>query len=521
VTILSAFVGKMFSGFSAARWGLESRRAFRQGPAVFSWLDLHRSGLGVFQGAAKGKIIQSRSTAANDERINRSRAKRTFWMMLSFLSGPAGIRKIGICLFLVLCVLAPHGVGAEDRSATIRPAHHDPPLPRGGAIPEKSELENLSVKISSATGLAISPLVVAGCLGSYQWWVTAPEDRPRLSLFCHPLAWGTFLGLGLLFLANSFIGSAIPILKKPMDFVETIEHAVSGLLIGLPLMILMKIPASLVVSGLDAPAVGTVAGFVLPISAVPVSVSAALTWFFWVPVLGLCFVSVWALSQFVNLLILLSPWGGLDLLLRALRGATLGLIFLATLISPWLALLFCLLIIVVALLMLRLTWRACHFAAYLAWDIFWGVVKPRRKLNGFVRAYALASWGEVRKGTLGKLEISQDGIVRFCYGRNKSSLLGEGLELKDGWLGGIIVDARSLPPKNLLRISKRFRCLHQEVALRYGLIPPVQVLGSSQVTSSHTAWTGERSLGGAVESWRGLLSRIVAEIKIGIQSGSD
>ena len=189
-------------------------------------------------------------------------------------------------------------VGAILQKAILEPEKLNSP-----AVPPKSELENLSYKISSATGIAISPLVVAGCLGCYHWWVAPSEERSQLNIFYQPYAWGTFLGLGLLFLINSFIGTVIPFLKKPMDFVETIEHAVSGLLIGLPLILLMNLPADFQLAG-SATGTGQVtAGFVPSFLAIDSWFSNALTWVFWIPVFGVCFFSVWALSQFLNLLI--------------------------------------------------------------------------------------------------------------------------------------------------------------------------------------------------------------------------
>ena len=45
-----------------------------------------------------------------------------------------------------------------------------------------------------------------------------------------PLAWGTGLFLAFLFAANTTIGSLLPGLKKPMDFVEHYENQASALL---------------------------------------------------------------------------------------------------------------------------------------------------------------------------------------------------------------------------------------------------------------------------------------------------
>ena len=150
--------------------------------------------------------------------------------------------------------------------------------------PEKSQ--ELSQKITTSTGLAISPLMVAGCLGFYHWWVAAPEKRQHLNLFYQPYIWGTFLAISLLFLLNSCIGTIIPFLKKPMDFVESIENTFSAFLIGLPLILLTQIPPNLEFSVVADPATHQFAGMTLPFFGSSSQAFTALTLLFWAPVLG-------------------------------------------------------------------------------------------------------------------------------------------------------------------------------------------------------------------------------------------
>lgn len=413
--------------------------------------------------------------------------------------------------FLIFAQDDDSGIGSP-LAKEISSAH----LPVATASLEKSQLEQLSNKISTATGLAISPLVVAGGLGGYHWWITAPEHRAELALFYHPLMWGTFLGLGFLFLVNSCVGTLIPFLKKPMDFVETIEHAVSGILIGLPIFILMQIPSSLVVSLAAAAPPDAMAGFAVPFFGASPLVFSAFTWLFWFPVLLICFFSVWALSQFINLLILLSPWGGFDLLLRIVRGTALGVVFVAALVSPWLALLVCSLIIFFSLLFVRFTLRACRFAAYLTLDIFLGIFLPHQALGRKLSGYTLVALGQARRRTLGSVELSADGCAQFCYGRKKVITLGRGLELKDGFLGGVIAESGTDSGRKLVRISKRYRLLHPQVAQSMGL---VMSMGSVKTTTA----TKQAALGmvgsfdtrmrPAFERWKNNLMQICTEMK--------
>lgn len=427
-------------------------------------------------------------------------------------------QKCSVFLFFFLSFL-PVVVLSETNQASVgailQKAILEPEKLNSPAVPPKSELENLSYKISSATGIAISPLVVAGCLGCYHWWVAPSEERSQLNIFYQPYAWGTFLGLGLLFLINSFIGTVIPFLKKPMDFVETIEHAVSGLLIGLPLILLMNLPADFQLAG-SATGTGQVtAGFVPSFLAIDSWFSNALTWVFWIPVFGVCFFSVWALSQFLNLLILLSPWGGIDLLLRTVKGVVLAAILGAALISPWLALFLCSLIIVVSMLMLHFTYRACRFVFYLTFDLLMACWSPQKEVSGAVRAYALTKIGKVKKRALGKLEILEDGRAHFRVGRKKTIPLGEGFELRHGLLGGVISDVSGKKRKDLLRISKRYRLVHGEVAQRFGLtlssaeIPTPENLGAVPGVSV----SGDQIPMTVFARWKNSFMRIGAEIR--------
>lgn len=423
-------------------------------------------------------------------------------------------------VFLIfLLSFSPVVVLSETNQASVgailQKAILEPEKLNSSAVPPKSDLENLSYKISSATGIAISPLVVAGCLGCYHWWVASSEERSQLNIFYQPYAWGTFLGLGLLFLINSFIGTIIPFLKKPMDFVETIEHTVSGLLIGLPLILLMNLPADFQLAASTTGTGQVTAGFVPSFLATDSWFSTALTLIFWVPMFGVCFFSVWALSQFLNLLILLSPWGGIDLVLRTLKGVILVAILGSALISPWLALFLCSLIIVVSMLMLHFTYRACRFIFYLTFDLLMACCSPKKEISGPVRAYALTKLGKVKKRALGKLEILEDGRAHFRAGRKKTILLGEGLELRHGLLGGVISEVSGKKRKDLLRISKRYRLVHGEVAQRFGLtlssseIPTPEILEAVPGASS----SYDRMPLTVFARWKNSFMRIGAEIR--------
>lgn len=396
-------------------------------------------------------------------------------------------------------------------------------LTEAGRLPEGNDLSSLtpdksqeiSRKITTSTGLAISPLMVAGCLGFYHWWVTSPEKRQKLSVFYQPYVWGTFLTISLLFWLNSCIGTVIPFLKKPMDFIESIENTLSAFLLGLPLIFLTQIPANLEFSAMANPAGHKFAGLMLPFFESGSQAFTAFTWVIWIPVLGMCFFSVWALSQFLNFLIVISPWGGIDLLLRMAKGFVLAAIFGALLISPWLALMLCSLLILSSLLLLRLTVRACCFVLYLSLDLFLGICAPKKEVGHTVRAYALATVGKIKRRSLGKLEISEDGDVYFRAGRKKILPLGEGLEIRHGLLGGVITDASSEKKRDLLRISNRYRLIHMQVAERYGLsFSPMDTATDAESATRGQTGSLQSSLAGPIAWLKQNFAKICSEMKV-------
>ena len=329
--------------------------------------------------------------------------------------------------------------------------------------------EKAAEYIQTTTAIAISPLLVVGAKGLTKWYKTPADQRSSLSFINRPWVWGVFLGIGIFFIINSFIGTLIPPLKKPMDLIEPFEHIVSGFLIGLPIVVSMVLSSTQSVAALFAGSGSAVAGFILPDIASISWASVALTTVVWTIVVVICFVSVWSFSQFMNLLIVLSPWGGIDLGLRICKGIVLVAIIVAGFISPWLSIILCGAIIVSTLLALKISLRASRYLLYLISDFVFGQFRPHRGQVREVKACALTRIEKVKKRTVGILDFYDDGKVRFRHFGGNFHELPAGLELRDEFLGGVVLDPTKEKNSYLFRISRRYRLRHIEVAQRLQL----------------------------------------------------
>ncbi len=353
--------------------------------------------------------------------------------------------------------------------------------------PQEINLDKAAQYIQTTTAIAISPLLVVGIKGLAKWYKTPEDRRESLSLINRPWIWGTFLGIGFFFIVNSFLGTLIPPLKKPMDLLEPFEHMISGFLIGLPIVVSMVVSAAPSLASLFVPQESMAAGMVFPAFAATSWASVTLTTVVWTVTVIVCFISVWSFSQFMNLLIVLSPWGGIDLGLRLCKGIVLASIILAGLISPWLSILLCGLIILITLLALKFTLRASRYLFYLLADFLMGHFRPHRSEVGRVKACALSKIGNIKKRSIGWLDFYDDGKVRFHHLGGRYLELPLGLEMRDGFLGAVIFDPAKEKDSDLFRISKRYRLRHIEVAQRLQLAysppasapQPVQTLSES------------------------------------------
>lgn len=238
-----------------------------------------------------------------------------------------------------------------------------------GEVPSAGlELAKMATQV---TGIAISPLLGVSTVGAYQWWGAHTDaEKAALPWFANPMIWGAgLLMVGACAFKDGFGAMIPPGMKKPFDVLETVENKMSGLVAtGAVLPILVnamshKIGAPTgalghhLHSGLALLQLGAIdTSWLLNILMVPLSVAV--------------FAVVWLASHAITVLILLSPWGAVDAVLKSARAALLSLVTATAYIDPVVGATLSLVIIVLAYFVAGWAFRLTIFGTMFSWDFF-------------------------------------------------------------------------------------------------------------------------------------------------------
>ena len=300
----------------------------------------------------------------------------------------------------------------------------------------------LAEGITQVTGVAISPLLGVSGVGAWQYFRTPETLRDQLPWFCHPVAWGIGAGiLALCFLKDTF-GTALPaVFKKPLDLIEVFEDKLSAVLAGSAFVpfIAAQISVHFDDSALNpTSALTSIEGSVLA-SAAPFMLGQIGFTILLVPVLLLSFGVVWLLSHSFTVLIMLSPFGMLDSLLKLARLLFLGFLTIVSVISPVLGAILCLGIIAVAAWLAPRAFRLCVFGTVMSVDFLRSLIVKSQtpsEARGFLARQGsenlqVRSYGALRRG--------EDGTITFVsrrlfLGPARSLKLPSSLKVQKGFL---------------------------------------------------------------------------------------
>lgn len=276
---------------------------------------------------------------------------------------------------------------------------------------DKSPAAPYATAIATVTGVAISPLLGTAGLGIWKnWQAKTEEQKAALPWFAK---WTFFvpalLVVGVCAAKDSFGTVVPPGLKKPLDVLETIENKASGLVAaGAVVPFTMGALSDLIVgaapsgsgdllmhSGTASIAVGAIDwSWALNILTIPLGLAA--------------FGVVWLAGHAINALILLSPWGAIDAVLKGMRTALLGLVVGVSALDPWVGLTLSLVVILVAWLIAGWSFRLTVFGAVFCWDF----------LTFRKKRFAVAQGGENRMFSSNAL--TKRGVPMRTYGRLKN-----------------------------------------------------------------------------------------------------
>ncbi len=277
------------------------------------------------------------------------------------------------------------------------------------------ELAGLATQV---TGIAISPMLGVSAVGAYQYFkASTPEEKAALPWFAHPGFWA----LGLLVVgavaAKDVCGATLPPgWKKPLDILETIENKASGLVAaGAVIPSLVTLGSKLIMdsSGLGATLDLHFSGLaMLPVATFDTSWLLSLLM---VPLSIVVFGVVWLSSHAITVLILLSPWGAIDALLKGLRTSLLGLVTATAWIDPVVGATLSVVIILLAYLMAGWAFRLMIFGSVFSWDFCTVRRKRFQLLADGNKVFTGDKLAGVPQRTYGRLHQAADGGLTLKF----------------------------------------------------------------------------------------------------------
>ena len=352
--------------------------------------------------------------------------------------------------------------------------------PEAGAGEEVPLAMVVASHITDTTMTAMSPLLVVSAQGAWEYYGADPSARAALPWYTSPWLWGTLLGLGVLFTLNTAIGNAVPLLKTPMNVVEEHENKVTGFLIGLPMVLTRLIPDLKVPSSVEAVApvasepsqttVTVMEGSVLPV-AVSGPVAAAVIA---VPIVIACYFFVWLTFHTAHVISLVSPFAAVDTGLKFTRLGLLGTIALLSVVSPWLAVGLCAIIIAISYLIAGWSFRLLVFGTVLSWDLI--LFRHRRfdPTGAPARGFLCRAVDGTPVRSYGTFERGPDAQCRFHYRpwllmpRRSVNLDADRVCVQRGILSPVILETEAATSRrrNLVRLRPKFRGHEEAVALQ-------------------------------------------------------
>jgi len=283
--------------------------------------------------------------------------------------------------------------------------------------PAKTPGIELATMASQVTGIAISPLLGVSGVGAYQWVkASTPEAKAALPWFAQVSFWlPALLLVGLCAFKDTIAAVAPPGLKKPLDIAETVENKISGRVsAGAVIPSLVAVGSKLIMESAALEHAPVLAGGLgmLPLAAFDLS---WLLTILMVPLSVAVFAVVWVVGHAINVLILLSPWGGLDTALKGIRTGVLSLVAATAYIDPVVGATLSAVIIILAYFMAGWAFRLMIFGSVFSWDFF-TLRRSRFKLladgNKLFTARDIAG---TPLRTYGRLHQDADGKLLFRF----------------------------------------------------------------------------------------------------------
>ncbi len=275
----------------------------------------------------------------------------------------------------------------------------------------------LAIMASQVTGIAISPMLGVSGVGAYQWMkASTPEEKAALPWFAHLSFWlPALLLVGLCAFKDTIAPMLPPGMKKPLDIAETVENKISGLVAAgavIPSLVALGSKLMLESSGLDYPTAVASGMGMLQFGAMDFSWLLAILM---VPLSLAVFAVVWVVGHAINVLILLSPWGGLDTVLKGMRTGVLSLVAATAYIDPVVGATLSVVIIVLAYFMAGWAFRLMVFGTEFTWDFFTFRHRRFKLLADGNKLFTAREISGAPMRTYGRLFQEADGKLLFKF----------------------------------------------------------------------------------------------------------
>lgn len=228
----------------------------------------------------------------------------------------------------------------------------------------------LASTISQVTGIAISPLLGVSALGAYKYFSATTEgEKADLPWYGKPMYWLSGLLIVGAIAFKDIAGAAVPTgMKKPLDVLETMENKLSGLVAAGAVIPFSMDTLSSLISSSGGPSAA------LPIGLAAIHLGAAdISWLLnilMVPLGIAVFLMVWLTAHTINVLIILSPWGAVDAVLKSIRLSVLGLLTITSWIDPWTGAFLSIGVMIVAFFCAGWAFRLTIYGTIFCWDFF-------------------------------------------------------------------------------------------------------------------------------------------------------
>ena len=313
---------------------------------------------------------------------------------------------VALVLICALLIGLPPSFAAEAKASATAAKSSD-----------KTPGVELATLAAQVTGIAISPLLGVGGVGAYQWMkATTPEEKAKLPWFAAVSFWLPALGLvGVCAFKDSIAAVAPPGWKKPLDVAEAFENKVSGLVAAgavIPSLIAVGSKFILDSAALDQP-VTVVTGFgMVQLGAMEFSWLLTIVM---VPLSVAVFAVVWVVGHAINVLILISPWGGIDTALKGIRTSVLSLVAATAYIDPVVGATLSLVIVIIAYFTAGWAFRLMVFGAEFSWDFFTFRHKRFKLLADGNKLFTARQIAGAPMRTYGRLHQEADGKLIFRF----------------------------------------------------------------------------------------------------------